>query len=221
MIDLSIAPELKAAVPKVAVGIVTAIVKVTQHDDRLWREIQANVDQISSHLATMDDVRRLPPIKATWDAYKALGQDPTRYRGSAESLYRRIIQGKGLYEVNTIVDINNLVSLESMFSCGITDLDHIEPPVEFRVGKEGESYAGIGRGKIKLAKIPVFADANGPFASTTSDSERTMVTLATTKILMLIISFVGRDGVDEGLRRSVELLRRYAESNEIETRTVE
>ena len=37
-------PELKAAVPNVGVGIVTAAVKVTQHDDRLWRKIQANVD---------------------------------------------------------------------------------------------------------------------------------------------------------------------------------
>ncbi|MGO8745460.1 MAG: B3/4 domain-containing protein [Thermoguttaceae bacterium] len=142
-------------------GIVTAAVKVTQHDDRLWREIQANVDQIGSQLITMDELRKLPPIKATWDAYKSLGQDPTRDHGSAESLYRRIVQGKGLYEVNTIVDINNLVSLESMFSCGMTDLDQIEPPVEFRVGREDESYAGIGRGKIKLARIPVFADANG------------------------------------------------------------
>ena len=47
-------------------------------------------------------------------AYRALGTDPTRYRGSNEALVRRIVQGKGLYRVNTVVDVNNLLSLETL-----------------------------------------------------------------------------------------------------------
>jgi DNA/RNA-binding domain of Phe-tRNA-synthetase-like protein len=203
------------------VGVVTAALTVTQHDESLWQEIDAKVAQISGQLTTMEEVRRLPPIKATWDAYKALGQDPTRYRGSAEALYRRIIQGKGLYHVNTVVDINNLISLESMCSCGAIDLDKVQPPVVFRIGQEGESYAGIGRGEIKLARIPMFVDATGPFGSTTSDSERTMVQLGTAHAMLLIISFGGREGMDEGLRKSVDLLRRYAQASEVETTVVE
>jgi DNA/RNA-binding domain of Phe-tRNA-synthetase-like protein len=221
MIDLSIAVELKAVAPKVAVGVVTATVTVTQHDESLWQEIDTKVAQVSGQLTTMEEVRKLPPIKATWDAYKALGQDPTRYRGSAEALYRRIIQGKGLYRVNTVVDINNLISLETMCSCGAIDMGKVQPPVVFRVGQEGESYAGIGRGEIKLARIPVFVDTLGPFGSTTSDSERTMVRLDTARVMLLIISFGGREGVDEALPRSVELLRRYAEAREVETKVVE
>ena len=154
MIELSIAPELKNAAPKVAVGVVTAAVTVTQHDEALWREIDAKVAQVSGQLTTMDEVRRLPPIKATWDAYKALGQDPTRYRGSAEALYRRIVQGKGLYRVNTVVAINNLISLESMCSCGAIDRDMVQSPIVFRVGQQGESYAGIGAGRSSWLGFP-------------------------------------------------------------------
>ena len=62
---------------------------------------------------------------------------------------------------------------------------------------DGESYAGIGRGDIKLGRIPVFVDAHGPFGSTTSDSERTMVRLDTKQVIQLIISFGGRHGLDE------------------------
>ena len=37
-----------------------------------------------------------PQIEMTRRAYKALGKDPARYRGSAEALLRRVVAGKGL-----------------------------------------------------------------------------------------------------------------------------
>ena len=63
----------------------------------------------------------------------------------------------------------------------------------FRPGRDDESYTGIGRGAIRLARIPVFVDAEGPFGSTTSDSERSMVTLQTVRLLLLVISYCGPD----------------------------
>jgi len=38
----------------------------------------------------------------------------------------------------------------------------------------------------------VFVDAAGPHGSATSDSERTMVTAATTQVLAIIVSFGGQ-----------------------------
>ena len=138
------------------------------------------------------------PSKALRDAYRALGNDPTRYRGSNEALVRRISQGKELYRVNTVVDINNLISLEHAELGGTFDLHLVQPPIIFRVGQPGELYSGIGRGEIKIEGLPVFADQLGPFGSTTSDSERTMVRLDTTTILMVVISFDGGKGLDAG-----------------------
>ena len=96
----------------------------------------------------MEQARKFPPIKALRDAYRALGNDPTRYRGSNEALVRRITQGKDLYRVNTVVDINNLVTLETLYSAGTFDFGHLQPPITFRIGQPGESYSGIGRGEI-------------------------------------------------------------------------
>lgn len=216
MIRLSIDPELRQRVPGVCVGMLQAHVEVLAEHAPLWAEIDERVRQIAGQF-TLESLRQAPQIRALWTAYKALGNDPTRYRGSSESLGRRIVQGKGLYQVNSVVDINNLVSLESLFSVGTVDLDHVRPPVVFRAGRPSESYAGIGRGQINLASIPVFADELGPFASTTSDSERSMVTLDAHRILMLVISFGGPDGVDQAVRRAAELLTHYAEAKEVET----
>jgi DNA/RNA-binding domain of Phe-tRNA-synthetase-like protein len=218
MFPLTISPDLKAKV-SVAVGWITAAVHVTEHDDGLWGDIETATIRFRG--MTMDDARKFPPIKALRDAYRALGNDPTRYRGSNEALVRRITQGKDLYRVNTVVDINNLVTLETLNSAGTFDFDHIQPPITFRIGQPGESYSGIGRGEIKIEGLPVLADSVGPFGSTTSDSERAMVRVETTKILMVVISFRGRDRLDEAVQRSTGLLGRYAGATEIETGLVQ
>jgi DNA/RNA-binding domain of Phe-tRNA-synthetase-like protein len=118
------------------------------------------------------------------------------------------------------VDINNLISLETLHSAGTFDVDRVQPPIIFRIGQPGEGYSGIGRGEIKIERLPVFADQTGPFGSTTSDSERTMVRLETTKIMMVIISFLGTAGLTEALDRAAGLLERYATASEAEMEVV-
>ncbi len=219
MLPLSISPDLKAKTPSVVVGWITASVRNSQHDEALWQEIEAVAARFRG--MAMDEARKFPPIKALRDAYRALGNDPTRYRGSNEALVRRITQGKDLYRVNTVVDINNLISLETLHSAGTFDLDWVQPPIIFRIGQPGEIYVGIGRGEIKIEGLPVFTDQAGPFGSTTSDSERTMVRLDTTKIMMVIISFIGAEGMDVALERAAGSLERYAAAKEIESGVVD
>src|SRR6202163_3381454 len=135
-----------------------------------------------------------PQISATRTAYKALGKDPARYRGSAEALLRRVIAGKSLPQINAVVDIINLVSVESRLPIGLYDLAHVSGGIVFRAGRAGETYKGIGKNDLNLEGLPIFCDALGPHGSPTSDSERTMVTSETKQVLAIIISFGGRDG---------------------------
>ena len=114
------------------------------------------------------------------------------------------------------MDINNLISLETLHSAGTFDLDRVQPPIIFRIGQPGEFYSGIGRGEIKIEGLPVFADQTGPFGSTTSDSERTMVRLDTARIMMVVISFLGAEGIDAALERAVGSLERYAAASGVE-----
>jgi DNA/RNA-binding domain of Phe-tRNA-synthetase-like protein len=215
VIELSIAPDLKSKIAGVTVACLTARVQVAEHDEALWAEIEAAATRF--HGLAMDEARKRPPIKALRDAYRTLGNDPTRYRGSNEALVRRITQGKGLYRVNTVVDVNNLISLETLHSAGTFDLQYVRPPITFRVGQPGERYSGIGRGEIKIDGLPVFADRLGPFGSTTSDSERAMVRLQTTQMMMFIISFLGAERLDEALRRTAGLLEKYCQATDVET----
>jgi DNA/RNA-binding domain of Phe-tRNA-synthetase-like protein len=217
--EISIQPALKALVPKLALGCVSACVSVQRHNEALWREI----DQHLVHLAATvkpEQTNTLPQIAAMRSAYKALGKDPSRYRGSAEALLRRVLSGKGLYQINSVVDINNLVSLESLHPAGTYDLEKITPPIELRIGRAGESYKGIGKDLVNIESLPVFADPAGPFGSPTSDSERAIVSLETKKILMVVFSFTGAEGLEQWVERAGELLRRYSGGEGTETSMV-
>jgi len=205
---LSISSGLAAACPGVALGVLTCSAVVSQRDEVLWKAIEARVGELETLLSTTD-VQSIPEIAATRRAYKALGKDPSRYRGSAEAMVRRIGQGKGLYQVNSVVDVNNLVSLETFHSIGLYDRRFIGSEIEFRAGREGESYAGIGKGEINVANLPLFADADGPFGNPSSDSARSMVRADTTDLLMAIIAFSGASHLDAALGRAAELLVRH------------
>jgi DNA/RNA-binding domain of Phe-tRNA-synthetase-like protein len=202
---VSIDAQLKHHCPVLQLACVQGAVGVAKSSDQLLEVLNARAQQLVRDGATSH-----PEIAATREAYRNLGKDPSRYRGSAEALLRRLASGKGLYFINNLVDINNLVSLESFLPVGSYDLAKVTPPIVFRVGQAGEAYKGIGKDLVNIADLPVFADQAGPFGSPTSDSERAMITPATTAFAMMIISFSGRSDLPSHAARTIALLQAHA-----------
>src|SRR5712692_5625463 len=207
--------ELKDKCRSVALGCVTVRVAAPASPPALIAELK-DWEQATLRLPEPRAVLESPQILATRSAYKALGKDPARYRGSAEALLRRVISGKGLPQINAVVDIINLVSVESRLPIGLYDLAHVSGDIEFRAGRAGESYKGIGKYDLNLEGLPVFCDALCPHGSPTSDSERTMVTSETKQVLAIIISFGGSDGLERWMQRLKELFQNYAAGKEIQ-----
>ncbi len=220
MIVIRIDPGLRAAASLLCLGVLQAKVKVSLPDARLWVEVESRLGRIAEGVR-LEDVAGLKEIRAVREAYKSLGKEPGRYRSSSEALVRRILQKKGLYPVNTVVDIGNLISLETFHPVCVFDLARINPPVAFTVGRPGQTYSGIGKGEINIAGLPVFVDREGPFGSPTSDSERTKVTRDTKNILFMILSFSGPQGLDRSVERARMLLETYAGGMDLETALIQ
>ena len=217
MVNIEIAPEFSAKWPHFACAAIQCNVKIEDSPAALLAEIEAQCQQMQAQLKA-EDIHANPAILATRDAYKALGKEPSRYRPSAEALFRRVLNGKGLYHVNNVVDLLNLVSIRTGFSIGGWDSDNIEGEgITLGIGRADEPYAAIGRGDMNIEFFPVFRDAAGPFGTPTSDSERTMVRPETENFLMLFYGFGGREGLSEGLMMALELLEEYGHSNHFQT----
>lgn len=182
----------------------------------LWREIEDFCADLRSRLTT-ETLKAVSGIAATRAAYKACGKDPSRYRPASEQLARRVLQGKDLYSVDTLVDLGNLVSLASGYPTGLLDADKVSPDAEggvtLGVGHADEPYEGIGRGVLNIEGLPVYRDAQGPIASPTSDSTRTMLSADTRRLLFIINGYDGDEAqIQRAIDQALDLLKRYAQS---------
>ena len=215
MIHVSISEEIAKACPDLHVAVVECSVVNTVSDEQLWKEIT----EVETHIRTtckLEDINKFPPIQATRQAYKRLGKDPNRYRPSAEALRRRILRELPLYKIDTLVDIINLLSIQSGYSIGGFDAGKIDGDLVLGVGREGEIYHGIGRGELNIAGLPVYRDNQGGVGTPTSDEERTRIDMNTGKLLMIINGYSGKDGLQEALTYGVSLLTRYVSTTNLE-----
>lgn len=193
---LKIADELKQKLPlfsiiayvmKLSDGVIATekTMDVTNYLTTFSKERMNNYPQ--------EEICQIEKIKETRDAYKKLGKDPSHTRPSCEALLRRVNNGKGLYQLGDAIDLGNVLSVETMRSVCVVDLDKIVGDVLIREGSPTEEYYGIGRGKINVGQIPVYVDEVSSFGCVTSDTLRTMVTSQTRNLLVMILCFSKND----------------------------
>lgn len=178
--------EIKIALPGVKLGVVEADdVRVVMLDPGLTK----SMDEVCARKQrefTVESLAEAEPVRAVRAMFREWGMDPSKYRPSSEALLRRVVQGKGLYRVSNVVDVGNLGSIETGWPYGCYDRSKINPPISLRPGAAGERYEGIGKQIWHLEGRPVLADPQGPFGSPISDSTRSMITEAASKILIVI-----------------------------------
>ena len=126
-----------------------------------------------------------------------------------------MLQGKELYQIDTLVDLVNLASIRFGYSIGGFDADKfVGDTLTLGVGRKDEPYEGIGRGMLNIEGLPVYRDAIGGVGTPTSDNERTKMTLATTHLVVLINGYDGNEQqVMENGRFIQQLVRRYCGSD--------
>lgn len=211
---ISADPALTALWPQTCLGRLVWRARVLPEHPALWAFFAK--ERLPGLRTTLQDtpLAELPNLDESRRAYKAFGKDPGRCRVSSEALCRRVRQGKELYRINSVVDANNLISLETGFSLGSYDMDRLQGDLVLRLGKPGEAYAGIGKDGIDLERLPLLADALGPFGSPSSDSRRAMITPETTRVLTVIYGFSGPERTEAALALACERLTAFAEARD-------
>lgn len=212
--EIIVSNEIETVCPNFVGACVEARVKNSQYSQPLWDEINTLETKFKAKL-TPETLKDISGIAATRRVYRACGKDPSRYRPASEALIRRVLQGKALYQIDTLVDLINLASMAFGYSIGGFDADKfVGNTLTLGIGKEGEPYEGIGRGMINIHGLPVYRDEIGGVGTPTSDHERTKITIDTTHLLVLIN---GYDGNEASVRQNAEfiqqLLQKFCESD--------
>lgn len=207
-VEIIVEDKIETVCPSFVGACIEADVENSAYSEELWKLIDEQCEKFRQTLTT-DTVKDISAIAATRRVYKACGKDPSRYRPSSEALIRRVLQGKQLYQIDTLVDLINLASITYGYSIGGFDAGKFSgDTLSLGVGREGEPYEGIGRGLLNIAGLPVYRDAIGGVGTPTSDNERTKMGLATRRLVALVN---GYDGNEETVRATAQLIIRLVE----------
>jgi DNA/RNA-binding domain of Phe-tRNA-synthetase-like protein len=190
-------------------------VEIKESSDELKGMLKELELEVQKMCPTLEDVLKVPLIDEARNAYRTLGKDPSRYKVASESLLRRIVKDRGLYLINNAVDAGNALSIILKRNTAVLDYDKIVGDVVIRKGRTDDLFFGIGRGKLNVSNIPVYVDEVGPFGSSTSDSERTMITNKTKKLLVFVVCFSYTE-VDKAIEITKEIYEKYVNAKNIQ-----
>jgi DNA/RNA-binding domain of Phe-tRNA-synthetase-like protein len=211
-VKLDVAPDLHAIIAPACLAFDG--VTVVDHDHRLDAAFAEAESKLRAPGTLLDE-----PLQRTRALYRGIGLDPTKTRPSSEALLRRVRRGEPLPRVNTIVDLCNWCSVETQIAFGVYDRDRIAgDALTLRLGTEGEGYDGIRKDRVNVAGRLTLVDAEGPFGNPTSDSLRTSVSSATTRVLFVLFvpAATGRADRERAVTLTAERTAAFAGGREVD-----
>ncbi len=172
-------------------------------------------EEIRQKIKSLEEVKNLSIFRAYRNFYWKVGVDPTKTRPAGEALTRRILGGKDLPTINTLVDSYNIASAESFVAIAAFDLASIsKDSLLMRRAKVEELFLGIGMNvPIKLSGVEVVIEdqdnSNLIAVYPYRDSDASKVTEKTRDVLMMMC---GVPGISiEDLKAAERLTRNYVE----------
>ncbi len=170
--------------------------------------------KVRESFSSAEQIRDQNVFRAYRDFFWRVGIDPTKTRPASEALTRRIIAGKSLPTINTLVDSYNLASVESFVAIAAFDVDLISEDLFMRKAREGERFRGIGmQAEIELKGVEVIIeDLQSPKLIAVypyRDSDDSKVTLQTKKVLLMMCCVPGVP--QENLRHASALSKEFVE----------
>ncbi|RMF90976.1 MAG: hypothetical protein D6733_02425 [Methanobacteriota archaeon] len=197
--EIEIAERIKKEYPGLVVkGFHVKGVAVEREKEGLERFKETVTEEIKKD-HTAETLKDAPIIRMYRDFYWRLGIDPTKTRPASEALIRRVLKGRPLPRINTLVDAYNLASIKTNVALAAFDGDRLTGRLTMDFAEAGEEFTGIGMERpIRLTgKEPVIRDEKQTIAVYPyRDSDATKVTLDTENALILVC---GVPGITEGM----------------------
>ena len=214
-ISITIDKSLYQTYPEIRLGLIRFKTTVKEPSKEFWNYMNQEVlPEVRKNMENKSWAE-IEGVRGSRKAYKAFGRDPGRYRVSSEALLRRVRRNDELYHINSVVDVNNLISVTSGLSVGSYDLNKIKGDIILRKANAGEGYDGIGKKFLDMENMLMLVDDEGLFGSSTSDSTRTMVTDKTTDVLVAIYCFENNIDLEKLLESAKKAFVKFADAKDI------
>ncbi len=159
----------------------------------LERQRREVVQQVKARY-DLESLKDVPAFRAYRDFFWRVRIDPTKNRPAAEALIRRILRGRSLPRINTLVDAYNMASITTEVALAAFDSDKLVGSLRMRAADAGDEFIGIGMTapmRLQGGEI-VVTDAEKLVAIYPHrDAESTKITATTKNVLLMVCGVPG------------------------------
>lgn len=193
-------------------------VEVRRSDAGL-EEFKAEVVERTKEKWRLDQLREHPVFRAYRDFFWRVGVDPTKTRPAAEALIRRVLRGRPLPRINTLVDAYNLASIDTAIPLAAFDVGGLVGELTMREAAEGERFLGIGMDKpvvLEGGEAVVEDEEKLIAVYPYRDADACKITLETRDTLMLVcgVPHIGDEVLERAGRVTVDYITRFCGGSE-------
>jgi len=163
---------------------------------------------------SLETLKDVPALRAYRDFFWRVGIDPTKTRPASEALLRRVLQGKDIPRINTLVDAYNIASMETHVPLAVFDAAKVQGDMVMRMAVAGEKFHGIGMtaeetltGKEVVVQDDQMLIAIYPYR----DADFSKVMTETTDVSIMVCGVPGIElsRLDEARKLSADYITRF------------
>jgi len=193
---ISISRDVAARFPNLKVLVYTIDnVRVEKYNAEL-ENFKMQVYQSVRENYSLEILKDVPAFRAYRDFFWKIGVDPTKTRPAAEALIRRILGGKPIPQINTLVDAYNLASIDTEIALAVFDMAKLKGNLEMRFATSDENFLGIGMEKPMALNGGEVVISDGerliavyPYR----DADHSKITERSERVLLLVCGVPGLD----------------------------
>jgi DNA/RNA-binding domain of Phe-tRNA-synthetase-like protein len=183
-------------------------------------------ERVRRRTASLEEVKNQPIFRAYRDFFWRVGIDPTKLRPAGEALTRRILGGRDLPRVNTVVDAYNLVSVETSIAIAAFDSAKVKgDALVMRRAAGGEPFHGIGMASPdSLSGVEVVIEDRSSHELVAvypyRDSDASKITESTTGVLFMMcgVPGIGDPALEAAARLTKEYVGRFCSRSPYRTK---
>ncbi|MBU0758061.1 MAG: hypothetical protein KKF44_08370 [Nanoarchaeota archaeon] len=146
--------EILDKYPDLVIGVLAAknIDNTDKHEGYEVMKLLYKLSDLIKENNSSENLSENPKIKAWREAYSSFGAKPKKYKSSVENLYRMILGGKQMPNINNLVNIYNYISIRNMVPIGGDDMDRIEGDIELTLAKGDEKFMELNSSETRSPK---------------------------------------------------------------------
>ena len=137
-------PQIKANFPDARIGWMLADLNVQEshpYAEELKKTLAA---ALALRGITEENLTSHPDIARWREVFRSMGVKPNKYKSTVEALVKRVLKGQNMWDISSVVDVYNCVTVLTFLALGAFDTAHIDGDVVLRYAKEGETFLPLG-----------------------------------------------------------------------------